>query len=386
LEQFTVRKKLLTKQTLTTMKEYPKPQGSRNTIRTIQSKSIYRHASVAMLALAVTLLAGSAPSRADIIYVSNGCNNTIEKFDSVTGTNLGVFASTALGPGLSSPEGLAFDSAGNLYVAMTWGPAIEKFTPGGGGSVFATNILCQPNGLAFDSAGNLYVANSCSSPSSIAKFTPDGVGSIFATDRLSSPQGLAIDSAGNIYAANYNTGTIMKFTPEGVGSMFATNLSHPGGLTFDSAGNLFVANYLGFNILKFTPSGARSVFANTAQAPFGLAFDSAGNLYVIDPWTIEKFSPTGADLGVFASVGIACLSGIAIQPTSTQQTNTPPQLGITTVSNLPVVVWPAAATNCVLQTTTNLASGNWVTVSNGIPFTGVMVTNASSSAFFRLSY
>jgi len=36
----------------------------------------------------------------------------------------------------------------------------------------------------------------------------------------------------------------------------------------------------------------------------------------------------------------------------------PPTLGITTVSSMPVMVWPASATNYVLQMTTNLASGS----------------------------
>jgi hypothetical protein len=66
------------------------------------------------------------------------------------------------------------------------------------------------------------------------------------------------------------------------------------------------------------------------------------------------------------------------------QSAPPPTLGITTVSNMPVVVWPASATNYVLQMTTNLASGNWVTVTNGIPFIGLQVTNAPGTAFFRL--
>ena len=64
--------------------------------------------------------------------------------------------------------------------------------------------------------------------------------------------------------------------------------------------------------------------------------------------------------------------------------NPPPPLGITTVSSLPVVVWTASATNFVLQMSTNLASGNWVTVTNGVPFIGVQITNPPANAFFRL--
>ena len=33
--------------------------------------------------------------------------------------------------------------------------------------------------------------------------------------------------------------------------------------------------------------------------------------------------------------------------------------------------------------TTNLASGNWVAVTNSIPFTGVQISNAPSPAYFR---
>ena len=170
------------------------------------------------LSFAVALLA-TPTSLADTVYVGNG-NNTIERF--TPGGVGSVFGNT----GSNRPEGLAFDSAGNLYVA--YGNTIGKFTPGGIGSVFATNSgLSSPQGLAFDGAGNLYAANA--NNSTIEKFTPSGVASVFATNSgLSSPRGLAFDSAGNLYAANANNNTIEKFTPAGVGSVFANSgLSSP---------------------------------------------------------------------------------------------------------------------------------------------------------------
>jgi hypothetical protein len=64
----------------------------------------------------------------------------------------------------------------------------------------------------------------------------------------------------------------------------------------------------------------------------------------------------------------------------------PPVIAIAMLNNLPVVVWPTmSGSNFVLQMTTNLSSGNWVTVTNGIPFSGLQITNAPDSAFFRMN-
>jgi hypothetical protein len=79
--------------------------------------------------------------------------------------------------------------------------------------------LHSPYGLAVDRANNLYATNSNSD--TIQKFTPEGMGSVFASSGLSNPFGLAIDSAGNLYTGNYFGSAIRKFTPAGVGSTFA---------------------------------------------------------------------------------------------------------------------------------------------------------------------
>lgn len=63
----------------------------------------------------------------------------------------------------------------------------------------------------------------------------------------------------------------------------------------------------------------------------------------------------------------------------------PPTLGISTYSNQPAVFFPSLTGNShVLQMTTNLTSGNWVTVTNGISISGVIITNPPGTAYFRL--
>jgi alpha-tubulin suppressor-like RCC1 family protein len=62
----------------------------------------------------------------------------------------------------------------------------------------------------------------------------------------------------------------------------------------------------------------------------------------------------------------------------------PPTLAITTYNGQPVVLYPVTGGNFQVQMTTNLASSNWVTVSNGVPFMSVQITNAPGTVFFRL--
>ena len=66
------------------------------------------------------------------------------------------FASTAL----SFPYGMAFDRAGNMYVANSGNNTIHEFGPTGKDlGTFASTGLIEPFGLVFDSSGNLFVAN-----------------------------------------------------------------------------------------------------------------------------------------------------------------------------------------------------------------------------------
>ena len=78
----------------------------------------------------------------------------------------------------------------------------------------------------------------------------------------------------------------------------------PTGIAVDQSSNFYVAYVNGGIIEKFSPTGTSlGIFASGLAGPTGLAFDSTGNLYVSlqTAQTVEKFSSTGTDLGVFAS-------------------------------------------------------------------------------------
>src|ERR1019366_1556673 len=67
-----------------------------------------------------------------------------------------------------------------------------------------------------------------------------------------------------------------------------------------------------------------------------------------------------------------------------------PALGIVPTNNQSLLYWPATATDYVLQSSTNLASTNWVFAIDAVPATygsqtAVTVTNNLGARFFRLS-
>jgi sugar lactone lactonase YvrE len=190
--------------------------------------------------------------------------------------------------GLSFAVGLAFDTAGNLFVADSGSGSILKLTPGGARSTFVSG-LDGPEGLAFDKAGNLFVTDggSIAGPGHghLYKFTPNGVRSILGSGFIS-PNALAFDSTGNLFLVDAGDidglgDAIYKFTPNGVRTTFGpTNFGFEElGLAIDSANNLFVPDYEPGNIYKFTPAGVHSVFVNipsnfqSGVAPAALAFE-----------------------------------------------------------------------------------------------------------------
>jgi hypothetical protein len=117
---------------------------------------------------------------------------------------------------------LAFDGANNLFVVdQGWPVSIVKITPGGAKTTFASG-LSSPEGLAVDSAGDLFVAEQ----GSILKFTPDGTRSTFASPGLDL-YGMAFDRAGNLFAARWESTSIFKFTSDGTSSTFASDLVSP---------------------------------------------------------------------------------------------------------------------------------------------------------------
>jgi hypothetical protein len=119
---------------------------------------------------------------------------------------------------------VAVDSQGNVYVA-DGNNQILKFSPNGDRSVFVSSGLDGPEGLAFDAAGNLYVANYWSG--TIDKFNSSGVGGVFANTGggYSNPFGLAY--ANGLLYVSIADNQIEQFNASGAGGHFTSTQNGP---------------------------------------------------------------------------------------------------------------------------------------------------------------
>lgn len=112
--------------------------------------------------------------------------------------------------------------------------------------------------------------------------------------------------ADTFYVSNFGINSITQYDDNGNGSSFTSAfVNGPNGLALDSLGNLYVSTNNN-TIEKYSPGGTfLGVFASTGlNNAQGLAFDKSGNLYAANSGgdTVEVFAPNGTDLGVFASV------------------------------------------------------------------------------------
>jgi hypothetical protein len=241
--------------------------------------------------LAILILAPAA--NASRFYVSSYTGNRIYEVSSTGVASVAIPAGNAL----SAPEGMAYDSFGNLFIANQDIVAIGKWPVGGSYSYFVGlgSFTGGLGGLAIDSANNMYI--STQSGNSILKVTPNKATTVFASG-LSQPQGLAFDQSGNLYAANRLGNSVLKITPSGNVTTFASNITGATGVTFDSDENLYVSSNVTGTITKILSGGGQSTFATGIPSAWGMDFGDDGHLYVCSgasspSGAIYKVSPAG---------------------------------------------------------------------------------------------
>jgi sugar lactone lactonase YvrE len=188
--------------------------------------------------------------------------------------------------------GLAF--GGNAYVQNSTQPPSRINADGSLTALAGVDSLGSPENVATDAFGNLYVksfsGNGVSTPvtATLRKFAPDGTASTLPD--ASAPLGFA-DADGNIWGVKAD-GTVTRLGQDGkvtvVRTVSASAGAVPLAIARDRAGNLYVAwhekpNW--YSVHKVTPAGVDSVIAGTPGA-YGVRLGAPGSLGAIDALTV----------------------------------------------------------------------------------------------------
>ena len=339
---------------------------------------------------------GIAVDAAGNVYFTDRNSNYIRRVS--TGGTIGIFAGSATagyvgdgGPAVDAlfngPSGLAFDPAGNLYVADTGNQRIRKIATNGtvssvagsgeqgytndtGPAIYAD--LNGPEGVAADSAGNLYIADTLNQRVRIV--SPNGVINTLAGTgfpgysgdggpanqaEMFLPTDVAADRSGNVYVADLGSSRIREVsngiintiagsdsgtTPTPGQAAISIRFNGPTGVAVDTAGNVYfaegtigsgselttgdfrvwqvsqqIANAAAGNGLEsYAGDGGLASFA-LMNMPTAEAIDSAGNLYFADTGNhrVRQISRAG-NIVTVAGTGSPGFSGDGGPATSAQ--------------------------------------------------------------------
>ena len=252
------------------------------------------------------------------LFVANYGSGTIGEY-----TTSGATINSSLVSGLSSPEGLAYDGHGHLFVVNTGNSGFVGEYSTAGATVNSRLIqgLYYPTGIASDGNGHLAVACYANPHWGITFYTDSGVGLGSISD-YGYPSNVAYDGNGHVFVANWNSGSIGEYTTNGtvLNDSLIGGLQFPFGIALDGNGNLFVVNCGNYQqgfIGEYTTSGT-TVDANLISglnAPQGIAL-YGNDLFVADTGNnrIGEYTTTGMVVDASLISGLNSPAGVVVVP------------------------------------------------------------------------
>lgn len=339
---------------------FPAPGAAQTyTISTVAGNGTagYTGDSSAATAAELNSCSGVAADANGNLYIADFQNNRVRKVSvngiitTVAGNGTAPATVAAAGDGgpatsaeFSYPEGVAVDSAGNLYIADSQDSVIRKvtvatgivslvagdYTPGysGDGSAATSAELDTPAAVFVDNSGNIYIADTGNNLirmvtaatgiiSTIAgnqTATTLGDGGAATSAFLAFPEGVLSDNNGNVYIADGADNRVRVVNSSGIintvagisfpgysgdgGPAAEAQLNEPKGLAMDSGGNLYVADYLNNRIRVIAPNGIIATIAGSGgqgfagdggpaasadfNGPTAVAIGPGGTVYIAD--------------------------------------------------------------------------------------------------------
>jgi large repetitive protein len=255
--------------------------------------------------------------RLGAVVFYSGAHNTGTVLASVPVFGLGIGPQLVFGPGgaetgvgsnFLSPEGVAVDAAGNVYVADIGLQEVFRVTPRGAQTTVGS-ALEVPGGVAVDGAGNVYIADS--QAAAVFKVTPGHVQTQIGSG-FSFPFGVATDGAGNVYVSDPFVDAVFKITPAGTQTMIGSGYNTPAGVAVDATGNVYVADTFDATVFKITPGGTQTMIGSGLISPAAVAVDAAGDVYITDDATnsVDVVTPEGVQTTIIQGLDVP--NGVAL--------------------------------------------------------------------------
>jgi trimeric autotransporter adhesin len=351
--------------------------GTNNIIKTIAGNGVAGFSGDTGFATNASLV---SPQNATVdaignLFIADTGNNRIRE----VGTNgvIATVAGSALNDGdlatnatINSANGIAFDSAGNLYIADSSNNRIRKVDTNGvittvagdgvpgysGDGGAATNAsLKQPYDIASDAWGNLFIADSYNQRirkvdtngiiTTVAGISPRGFsgdGGAATNAQLSTFYGVAVDGIGNLFIADTSNNRVRKLDAAGIittvagstdyafsgdgGAATNAGLFFPSAVLVDKTGNLLIADTYNNRIRKVDTNGVINTVAGNAnyvysgdggaatnaslRLPYDLVVGSFGEIFIADSYyqRIRKVNTNGI-ITTVAGNGVQGFSG-----------------------------------------------------------------------------
>jgi serine/threonine protein kinase len=228
---------------------------------------------------------GVAANSAGDVYVVESYNNRVLKL--AAGSSVPTVVPLT---GLKQPYGVAVDNAGGLYVTDPGNERVLKLAAG------STTQEVLPlaggfRGIAVDSASNIYVTG----PKQVVELSAGSSSeTVLPFTGLDQPTGVAVDLAGDVYVTGeYSNKRVLKLAAGSSAQTVLplTGVDNPKDVAVDVAGDIYVTDFGANRVVKLAagsdtptvvPYNRRIGFENGINEPTGVAVDASGNLYIVD--------------------------------------------------------------------------------------------------------